>query len=79
VVTAEGQCIDHRAKPNVTVADVWARFRVDVATHEDRRFGGDIGERIEMNPDTVCRALSRVRDALRRCLRKLCIESIHHA
>ena len=39
----------------------------------------DIGERIDMKPDTVCRALSRVRDALRRCLRKLCIESIRHA
>ena len=39
----------------------------------------DIGERADMNPDTVCRALSRVRDALRRCLRKARIESTHHA
>ena len=35
----------------------------------------EIGERIETNPDTVCRALSRVRDALRRCLKKSNIES----
>ena len=39
----------------------------------------DIGERIEMKPDTVCRALSRVRDALRRCLKKACVDPPSHA
>lgn len=39
----------------------------------------DIGEQTQTNPDTVCRALSRTRDALRRCLKKSQIESIRHA
>lgn len=38
----------------------------------------EIGNRIEMNPDTVCRALSRVRDSLRQCLRKAQIQSFNH-
>ena len=36
----------------------------------------EIGERLEMKPDTVCRAMSRVRDALRNCLRKAQIHSM---
>lgn len=38
----------------------------------------EIGNQIEMNPDTVCRALSRVRDSLRQCLRKNQIQSFNH-
>lgn len=38
----------------------------------------EIGDRVEMNPDTVCRALSRVRDSLRQCLRKNRIQSFNH-
>jgi len=38
----------------------------------------EIGEELEMKPDTVCRAMSRVRDALRQCLRKAQIQSMPH-
>lgn len=38
----------------------------------------EIGKQIKMKPDTECRALSRVRDSLRRCLQKVHIHPIHH-
>lgn len=60
--------------------DLPERSRTIVELHY---FGGmtsrEIGGRIEMKPDTVCRALSRVRDALRRCLRKAQIQPFYHA
>jgi RNA polymerase sigma factor (sigma-70 family) len=38
----------------------------------------ETGGELEMKPDTVCRAMSRVRNALRQCLRKANIQSMPH-
>ena len=45
----------------------------------DERSTRDIGAELSMNPDTVCRALSRVRDQLRACVLKNLEPEPHHA
>lgn len=67
------------AKLHRCIRDLPERSRTIIDLHY---FSGlstrEIGEQLGMNPDTVCRAMSRVRDALRNCLRKAQIESLRH-